>query len=482
MHTAIIIGSGFSGIAMAIRMKSLGLEDFIILEKSNDVGGTWRDNTYPGAECDIPSALYSYSFEPYLKWEYKWSHQDQILEYIRHCATKYEIYPHIHFGQEMKCAHWDETKSSWMVTTGQGKQYETRSFISAIGQLHFPSVPEFKGEEQFEGAQFHSAEWDHEVQLSNKRVGVIGNAASAVQFIPEIAKTAAHVTIFQRSANWMLPKQDRLYKAWEKKLVRAFPFLLKIYRLRLWLLGGVVFFLMKKGNGLLRSIAEKISIRYINRVIKDTELRKKLIPNYPIGAKRILFSDNYYHALNRSNVRLVTNSIDRINSDSITDVRGELHELDVIIYATGFKTNPFLMGREIIGINGVSIHETWKDGPKNYLGMTVAGFPNFFMMYGPNTNLGHNSILIMSEAQAKYIADCIQKMKDQSWKSLVIKNSAFETYNQEIQERLQNSIWAQIEKSWYKSASGHIPNNWPGRTMEYLRRTKKVDFSAYQVS
>jgi len=482
IYTSIIIGSGFSGLAMGIKLLEQDIHDFIILEKANGVGGTWRDNTYPGAECDVPSALYSYSFESYPDWEYKWSLQPQILDYIKLVAKKYKLNQHIHFQKEMEGAAWQEKERYWTVTTKDGSEYNCKTLISAIGQLHHPSIPNFKGRESFKGQNFHSAKWNHDVPLEGKTVGVIGNAASAIQFIPEIAKTAGKVLVFQRSANWMLPKQDRIYKEWEKKLVRRFPFLLKIYRLRLWLIGGGLFFLMQKGNNRLRKSYELQSIKYIKKHINDPALVKHLTPDYPMGAKRILFSDNYYAALAQPNVQVVTGGVSEVTESGIVAGNGSSHTVDVIIYATGFKTNPFLMNLGIIGKGGLTIREAWKDGPENYLGMTVSNFPNFYIMYGPNTNLGHNSIIVMSEAQAKYIAECVANLKKKQWKSLEIKKDVMEKYHQSTQDRLKNMIWTQIENSWYKSANGNIPNNYPGRTMEYMRKTKQVNFQDYNIT
>ena len=479
--SCIIIGTGFSGIAMAIKLKEKGIHNFIILEKANEVGGTWRENTYPGAECDIPSALYSFSFEPNPNWKYKWSMQPQILDYIKHVAKKYELYPHIQFQQEMVSAKWMAEEGRWEVQTKQGRVFKGKAFISAIGQLHHPSTPDFKGKDLFEGDSWHSAQWDHRVSLEGKTVGVIGNAASAVQFIPEIAKTAGKVVVFQRSANWMLPKQDRAYKEWEKNLVARFPILLKMYRLKIWLLGGALFLLMKKGRTFLRKFYQKQTVNYIKEHIKDPAVVKALTPTYPLGAKRVLFSDTYYPALAQDNVTLATGGVQEITKNGVLAGDGTAYEVDVLVYSTGFKTNPFLLGLDIQGKNGISIKEQWKDGPINYLGMTIAQFPNLFIMYGPNTNLGHNSIILMSEAQANYIAQCIQKLEKDDWKSIEVKSTVMQDYHQKTQERLKDMIWNSVADSWYRSANGNIPNNFPGRTMEYMRVTKAVDFEAFDV-
>lgn len=478
MYTSIIIGSGFSGICMGIQLKQKGINNFIILEKANEVGGTWRENTYPGAECDIPSALYSYSFEPYPDWEYKWSHQPQILDYLKMCVKKHRLNDHIKFNQELTSAHWNEEQFFWEIKTKTGEVFQTKTFIPAVGQLHFPSIPNFTNKENFGGVTFHSARWNHDIPLKNKMVGVIGNAASAIQFIPEIRKEAKKVVVFQRSANWILPKQDRLYRDWEKNLVRKFPTLLKLYRLKLWLMAGALFLLMKKGNTLLRNFFQWQSKRYIHRRIKDPQLRQDLLPKFPLGAKRVLFSDEYYYALAQDNTTVTTSPIQEFYSTGI-QTKDEKHELDVIIFSTGFKTQPFLMGLDIVGKNGISIKEFWKDGPTNYLGITVSNFPNLFMMYGPNTNLGHNSIILMIEAQANYIVQCVEAIEKNTSHSLEVTPATMKKYHDEIQKRLKEMIWTTVEKSWYISKSGNLPNNWPGRTWEYMRRTKVFNFKDY---
>jgi len=464
-----------------MKLKDRCIHHFIILGKANEVGGRWRDNTYPGAECDIPSALYSYSLEPYPYWEYKWSHQPQILEYLKHCATKYDIYKHIQFGKELTAAKWNDDVSCWTIDCADGSKYDSKTFITAIGQLHHPSTPNFEAKHTFTGPSFHSAQWDHSIDLHDKRIGVVGNAASAVQFIPQIAKVAKQVTIFQRSANWMLPKQDRMYKNWEKKLVARFPSLLRFYRNRIWLLGGALYFLMKNKNHHLRKFYQWQTKKYIRKHILDPSLIEKLIPHYPLGARRVLFSDDYYPTLALDHVNLTTSPIEQLTQHGIQTKDQTEYSFDLIIFSTGFKTNPFLKGLNIIGKAGITIQAAWKGGPKNYLGMTVDGFPNMFQMYGPNTNLGHNSIIIMSEAQANYIAQCIEHINSNNVKSIEVKSKILHRYHSKIQARLKEMIWAKVEQSWYMTPSGELPNNWPGRTMEYMRRTKKVDFNDYDL-
>ena len=437
-YDCIIIGSGFSGIAIAIDLKNKGIEDFIILEKAQSLGGTWRENTYPGAECDIPSALYSYSFEPYPHWQYKWSHQPQILEYLNHCAEKYDIKKHIKYNNELKSATWSVDQNNWKVETIT-TAYKTKTLVSAIGQLHHPSFPNIDGVDSFNGPSFHSAQWDHDVDLSNKTVGVIGNAASAIQFIPQIAKDAKSLKVFQRSANWMLPKQDRLYKSWEKKIIAKLPFLLKLSRFRIWMLGGGLYLMLNRNNKWLRKIYEKLSTSKMEKAISDNNLRNQLIPKYPFGAKRVLFSDNYYQTLNQSHVQVVTDSIKQVTASGVATVKNHI-ELDVLIYATGFKTHPFLDGLDITGDKGINLKDKWSEAPKNYLGMLVDDFPNFFIMYGPNTNLGHSSIIIMSEAQSNYISQCIQSITNGRLKTLSVDPIVLNAYYNQHQKRLSKHL------------------------------------------
>lgn len=478
LYDSIIIGSGFSGIAMAIELKRKGVEKFLILEKAKSLGGTWRENTYPGAECDIPSALYSYSYEPNPNWSYKWSHQPQILEYLHHCSDKYGVSQHIKYQQELTAAIWSEVEHVWTIKTKSGEHFKSKTFVSAIGQLHHPSFPPIDGVGQFSGASFHSAQWDHGVDLTGKSVGVIGNAASAIQFIPEIAKRAGEVNIFQRSANWMLPKQDRLYKNWEKKIIAKLPFLLKLSRLRIWLLGGGLYLMLNRKNGWLRKIYESYSIYKMKKHIEDKDLQKELIPKYPFGAKRVLFSDNYYETLAQPNVNITTAAVESIIPNGIRTADGVTH-LDVLIYATGFKSHPFLDGLDIQGDKGISLKDKWQDAPKNYLGMLVDDFPNFFIMYGPNTNLGHSSIIIMAEAQANYIAQCIAEVSEGNQKSISIKKEILENFYKTHQDKLTKMVWADVDTSWYKTKSGDNVNNWAGRTMEYIKLTKKVNFNDF---
>lgn len=476
MTFVIIIGSGFGGICTAIHLKKNGIKDFLILEKADSLGGTWRDNTYPGAECDVPSALYSFSFEKYPDWSYKWSHQDQILNYLDQCVNKHHLAEHIIYNEEVDEASFDDFNHLWRVTTKTQKEYRCRILVSAIGQLHHPACPDLPGIESFQGTVFHSARWNHEVSLHRKRVGIIGTGASAVQIIPELAEVASSVHVFQRSANWILPKLDRPYYQWEKTLRRIFPGILFVERSILWLKAGLLFFLMKRVSPL-RRLMEWRSRIYMRRHITHDMKRELLTPTYPMGAKRVLFSDSFYQALAQENVHLHPGGDIRFDNAGILLSNGHI-DLDVVVMATGFKTNPFFHFMTLNGRGGLPISKHWKNDERNFLGMVTSRFPNLFMIYGPNTNLGHNSIIIMFEAQAKYIAQALTFLQTNELVELEVKEDIEEAYYVEIQERLQQMIWASLSESWYMK-EGRISNNWPGRTMEYSRRTRKFDSNDY---
>jgi cation diffusion facilitator CzcD-associated flavoprotein CzcO len=459
-----------------------GRNDFTIFEKADRIGGTWRENTYPGAECDIPSALYSYSFERNPNWSHKWSEQEEILAYLDYCAEKYGLLPHIQFNKRVTAVTFQEDTDTWLLETEDGQSHEFDAVVSAVGQLHKPKWPRIDGLETFDGPAFHSAQWNHDVPLEGKKVGCLGNGASAIQFIPQIAPKVDTLTVYQRSANWIIPKNDREYTAFERKLVTIFPPLLSLYRFRIWVQGeGMLFPLMYGKSGWWRKLMQRKTEQYIEEKVRDPELRNKLIPDYPMGAKRVLFSDDIYDAYDRDNVLVETTPIDRIEPEGVRTTDDVLHETDVLIYATGFETNTFMAPMRVTGLQGEVLNESWaKHGAEAYLGITHTGFPNFFMMYGPNTNLGHNSIVIMIEAQTRYILSCLNALDARSAKWLNVKADVQAIYNKTIQDRLQNSSWAAVDESWYKNAQGKIVNNWAGRTTEYRRVTKVVDPNDYE--
>jgi len=466
---------------MGIQLKQAGLDEFIILEKAATLGGTWRENTYPGAECDIPSLLYQYSFEQGFPWESKWSGQAQILEYQIATANKYGLIPHFEFSKTVTSCKYDEQNAKWRIVTQDGGSYIAQHIVSAVGQLHYASTPEIKDIDLYQGDAFHSANWDQNVELANKRVAVIGNAASAVQFVPIIAESVSHLTIFQRSANWMLPKHNRRYSKFEHWLWGRFPVTARLPRLLNWMLAEHILMPAIKGNRFLRWVLStkcRISMR---KWIKNPAMRAQLTPNYNLGAKRTLFSHEYYQALARENVELDVSGIEAFTSNGIRRHDGRIDDFDVVIYATGFKTNPFLMGLEVRGTNDQFLHEGWRDGAQAYLGMSTHGFPNLHIMYGPNTNLGHNSIILMIEAQANYIIEAIKLLDTNNQQSIEVKAEVEAAYNQDIQNRLSNMTFAEVENSWYKDGD-KITNNWVGSVGEYRKRLLNVDWSHYSAN
>ncbi len=475
-----IIGSGFSGLCLAIRLKQAGVDAFTIFEKSDRLGGTWRDNTYPGAACDVPSFSYCFSFEQKTDWTRKWSPQAEIQTYMEDCARKYDVAPHIRFSTEIASARFDEAHAVWRLRTAAGEEIVADVLVSAVGQLNRPNVPTIPGLESFRGERFHSARWRHDVDLAGKRVGVIGNAASAIQFIPQIAPKVGHLAIFQRSANWMLPRNDRAYAAKELERFAKHPLLTKLYRWWLWFTYEMQW-PMFRGNRFMQRMMRKAAIKNIEATVADPRLRAALVPDYPIGAKRVLISDDYYQALARPNVEVVTSGIDSVTEDGVLTRDGIRHPLDVVILATGFQSTKFLAPMRIEGRGGRTLDTEWAGGARAYLGITVAGFPSFFMMYGPNTNLGHNSIIFMIECQTEYILQAIRTLVDRDLAWLDLRGEVMEQYNAALQRRLGGSVWATVDKSWYKNEAGVITNNWAGSTIQYWWRTRRFDPSLYEL-
>lgn len=475
-----VVGSGFGGLCMAIKLKQAGIDSFTVFEKAERLGGTWRANTYPGCECDIPSALYSYSFAPYAEWPNKWSHQPVILRYLDKCADDFGIRPHLRFDTAVEEIRWDAAASCWHLTTAGGASEEFDVVVSATGQLSRPRFPNIAGRDEFAGVSFHSAEWNHTHDLRGRRVAVVGNAASAIQFVPEIAPLVGRLVVFQRSANWMLPKNDRDYSELEKKLLRVFPPLSKIRRFFIWLGGELLIYPAMHRESRWRRRLEQKTRDYVNATISNPELRAKLIPDYPLGAKRILFSDNYYEAIEKHGVEIVTEPIERITADAVVTAGGVRYEVDTIIYATGFHTHDFLTPMRVVGRDGAVLNERWRGGPEACLGISVAGFPNLFFLYGPNTNLGHSSIVVMIEAQVRYVMSCLEQMRGRGVRAVDVRPEVQEQYNREMQSRLAESSWATVGDSWYVQ-DGKVTNNWPGRTTEYRKRTRHCDLADYEL-
>lgn len=478
----LIIGSGFGGLGLAIRLKRAGIDGFTILEQADTLGGTWRDNSYPGAACDVPSMLYCLSYDQKVDWTRKWSGQAEIREYMEASARRNGILPHVRFGVRVAGARFDEAAGTWTVRSAGGEELVADVLVSAVGQLHRPHVPAIPGLDEFRGTQFHSARWNHDVDLAGQRIGVIGNAASAIQFIPAVAPAARRLTIFQRSANWMIPRGDRAYTAPEQWLFAHVPGVAALYRWWLWLRAELFLYpVMRRRPWASRAITEQCR-KHIDATVADPALRAALTPDYPVGGKRILIADDFYPTLNRDTVEVVTSPVARVTADGVVTADGRQHPLDVLVLATGFRTNPFLASLRIEGIGGRTLEQDWAHGARAYYGITVAGYPNFFMLYGPNTNLGHNSIIFMMECQITYILGALEALRREDLRYLDLQPVVMEAFNAELRAALRDSAWAAAGDSWYKDAEGHITNNWPWSTFVYWLRTRTFDRAAYRAA
>lgn len=472
--SVLIIGTGFGGLCMAIQLKEAGFNQFIVLEKASDLGGTWRDNTYPGAACDVQSHLYSFSFEPRHDWSRKFGLQPEILEYLQHCAEKYDLNDHIRFNAEVRAARFDESTNQWQVETWNREIYHVDVVITATGQLNRPAWPDIRGLDSFQGRLFHSARWDHDYPLAGKKVAVIGTGASAIQFVPEIVPRVKSLTLFQRSAAWVLPKPDRPFRKWEQTLFQKLPLWDRIYRLMIYWKNESRGLAFTRFSALLNIFAGKAR-RFVRSEVSNPQKRRDLIPDYSIGCKRILISNDWYEALDQKHVHLVTEDIERVVDEGIVTTGGALHRADALILGTGFAASEFLAPMTVVGRGGQSLNEAWANGSKAYKGITVAGFPNFFMIYGPNTNLAHNSVLLMIESQVRYVMSCVRILQAQPGIAMDVKPQRLERFTSQIQERLASSVWQSGCRSWYQDKNGRNTINWPGFTFSYRRQTLSVD-------
>jgi cation diffusion facilitator CzcD-associated flavoprotein CzcO len=477
----LIVGSGFSGLCLAVRLRQARQDSFLIIEKEADIGGTWRDNRYPGCACDIPSHLYSLSFAPRNDWSRLYPSQPELWNYLGDIADQYGLRSKIRFNTEMQSARWDEAASLWHITTNAGA-ITARIFVSAIGALHVPAYPKIPGIETFAGNAFHSADWPVGLDLSGKRVAVIGTGASAVQFIPEIASKVAKLYVFQRTPPWVMPKLDRPIGRWEKLLFRFLPGYRRAFRIRLYWYYELRAFALN-GNKRVLKKAEQISRKHRARQISDPSLRAKLKPNYRMGCKRILISNEYYPVLTRPNVELVTENIAEISADEIVTGQNRRRAVDVIIYGTGFDVSGSLKRLSVTGRNGIGLSTTWQTEVPSYYGICVSGFPNFFMLLGPNTGLGHNSVVIMIEAQVKYIMRCLSFMRWKHLKTIDVKPDAQTNFYRKIQERLKPTVWQSGGcRSWYQDDKGRNVSIWPGFTFDYRWQTRRVAWDDYSVT
>jgi cation diffusion facilitator CzcD-associated flavoprotein CzcO len=475
-----IVGSGFSGLGTAIRLEQQGMTDFVVLERGDDVGGTWHFNTYPGCACDIPSHLYSFSFAPNPEWSQTYSRQPEIRDYLRATADRFGVRPYIRFGANVRSADWDDEAQRWEIETSAGN-FRAHVLISAAGPLTEPKIPDIPGLDSFEGATFHSARWDHDVDLKGKRVASIGTGASAIQYVPEIQKEVAQLTVFQRTPPWIFPHSNREFTQIEKRVYRLSPQLQKIARGGVYVARESAIVAFVKNPKLMR-VAEAIAKRHMRKEIADPELIEKITPDYTIGCKRILPSNKWYPALSQDNVELVTSGVKEVREHSIVDADGVEREVDAIIFGTGFEVVDMPVAQLVRGRDGNTLGETWKGSPRAHLGTAIPGFPNFFMLLGPNTGLGHNSMVYMIESQINYVLDALRTMDERGAGAVEVREDAVAGFNEAIDKQLEGTVWNTGCASWYLDDTGRNGTLWPDWTWKFRRRTAQFDAASYTLA
>ena len=474
-----IVGTGFAGLGLAIRLKEAGIEDFVLIERADDVGGTWQANTYPGCQCDVPSHLYSFSFAPNPGWTRTYSRQREIWDYLRDLAQRHDLHPHIHFGHDLTGATWDEEHGHWLVETSRGA-WTAQLVVDATGPLSQPQVPRIPGLRRFEGKLFHSAHWDHDHDLTGERVAVIGTGASAIQFVPRIAGEVGQMHVFQRTAPWILPHTDRPTTRAERRLYKALPLAQKAVRAAVYWSRESFVLGFAKDQRLMKG-AEKIALAHLRRQVRDPALRAKLTPQFRLGCKRVLLSNDWYPALTRPNVELVTEGVKAIRGRSIVLRDGTEREVDTIILGTGFHVTDPPTAQLVRGRDGRTLAERMGDGVQAYLGVTMTGLPNYFKLIGPNTGLGHNSMVFMIESHVRYVMDALRIMDEQQIATFEVRPEAIDAYNAEIQSRMAGTVWSSGCASWYLDAEGRNTTLWPDYTFRFRHRTRRFDTRAYEL-
>ena len=468
----LIIGAGFGGIAAAIELRRHGFSDVRILEKGDGLGGTWLYNSYPGAACDVPSHLYSFSFEKRLNWSRLCSTQPEILSYLHEVSRAHGIDDLITAKTTVTSCAWDQESCRWTVTTDTGASYEADMLIVATGQLDQPARPAIEGADSFAGHSFHSAEWDHRYELSGRRVAVIGTGASAVQFVPEIAREVEHLTVFQRTGNWFMPRRNRPYPTAMKAAIARMPWLQEMRRRFVFQYTEGLTMTIRNPRTLGR-IAALRSAAFMRSQLRDPDIRRRVWPDYQFGCKRVIFSSYFLPALQRPNVTLVTDPITRFSPRGPVTADGRVHEVDCVIWATGFRTNDFMFPMRITGEGGVSLRELWSGGAHAHLGMCVPGFPNMFVMYGPNTNTSGGSIIVYLEAQASYLRQAAQQLASRNAGAIDVRAEVEAESDRALQARFAGTAWTECD-SWYRDQDGRIVANWPGYMREYLEQTAQI--------
>jgi cation diffusion facilitator CzcD-associated flavoprotein CzcO len=474
----LIVGAGFGGIAAAIELRRHGIADVTVLEKAPDLGGTWFYNTYPGAACDVPSHLYSFSYAQRRDWSRLCSPRAEIHAYMHDVARAHGVDRLVRTGQTVSACEWDAGRCRWSAHTAQGGVHEADVLIIATGQLDQPALPRIEGAESFAGHSFHSAEWDHGYSLAGKRVAVIGTGASAVQFVPEIAPVVRRLTVFQRTANWFLPRLNRRYNAAARAAIERLPGLQAARRKFVFEYAESLTVAIRHPETLGRVGASR-SARFMRSQLKDPVTRERAWPDYTFGCKRILFSSHYLPALERANVELVSAPIASVAPEGVLTADGRAHDVDCVIWATGFRTTDFMFPMRVTGADGRDLHEYWAPGAHAHLGMSVPGFPNMFLMYGPNTNTSGGSIIVYLEAQAAYVRQAIEQLRARDVGAIEVRAEVEAASDRELQARFAGTAWTRCD-SWYRDERGRIVTNWPGYMREYLQRTATLDASEFR--
>ncbi|MFC1418926.1 flavin-containing monooxygenase [Streptacidiphilus cavernicola] len=475
-----VVGSGFGGLGAAVRLRREGVTDFVVLERAGSVGGTWRDNSYPGCACDVPSHLYSFSFAPNPDWPRTFSGQPEIRAYLERIADRFQLRPHLRFQHEVLGAHWDAATARWELDTSQGR-YTADVMVAACGPLSDPSVPDLPGLADFPGAVFHSARWDHDYDLTGKRVAVVGTGASAIQIVPKIQPQVEQLVLLQRTPPWIMPRMDRDITSAERRLYRAVPAAQRALRAALWSVRESQVGAFVKRPGLLKA-AQALAKRNIDKHIKDPALRAKLTPDYRFGCKRVLLSNTYYPALAQPNVDVVASGLREVRGSTVVAADGTEHEVDAIVFGTGFHVTDMPIGSRITGAAGRTLGEEWKDGMAALRGTTVSGFPNLLFVIGPNTGLGNSSMVLMIESQLNYLADYLRRLDTSGAAALDVTPEAQQRWNAEVQRRMARTVWNTGGcRSWYLDGNGNNTVLWPGTTAHFRRETRSVDLAEYQL-
>jgi cation diffusion facilitator CzcD-associated flavoprotein CzcO len=475
--SVLIVGAGFGGIAAAIELKRHGIDDVTILEQAPRIGGTWFYNSYPGAACDVPSHLYSFSFAQRRDWSRLCSPQEEIDRYLQEVARTHDVERHVECNREVVSCAWDEPSASWRVQTADGQTREADALVLATGQLNQPAFPPIEGIGSFAGHSFHSARWDHDYPLAGKRVAVVGTGASAVQFVPEVAREAARLTVFQRTGNWFLPRRNRRYPTAFKAAVEHVPGLQQFRRRFMYQYCEAITAAIRHPRTIGR-IAGLRSAAFMRWQLKDRQLRRKVWPDYTFGCKRVLFSSAFLPTLARANVDVVTEPIERVVAQGLVTADGALHEVDCIVWGTGFKTNDFMFPMRVSGAGGAELSASWAQGAHAHLGMTVPGFPNMFVLYGPNTNTSGGSIIVYLEAQAAYLRQALQQMRARGARAVEVRKEVEQASDRALQARFAGTAWTRCD-SWYRDQRGRIVANWPGYMRDYLQQTATLDPREY---